>query len=114
MSARSDRHDLTKLPKWAQTLIAVLESDIRYLKAKVEAGPENSNTFADPHADPPRPLGQSPNIQFMLGRDDLRQYIQARIQQDHNGTPYVYIMGGDSIVIEPQSSNTVRLRIERH
>jgi hypothetical protein len=108
--------DLTKLPKWAQSRIRVLEMNLEHAKEKLAAGPENSNTFADRfYQEGARPLGQDTKITFMMDghQDDNRHhslYIEGRVERDPRGS-FLYIMGGDSIHVEPQSSNTVKIRL---
>lgn len=69
--------DITRLPVWVQDHIHGLEMQIRNLTTTVEelsAGPEASNTFAEPHFPGPsgsRPLGMNTEIRFGgLGHDN--------------------------------------------
>lgn len=55
---------LDKLPKYAQHEIARLAMDLEDARAKLAAGPEDSDTFADPYASVPRPLGKGTTIRF--------------------------------------------------
>lgn len=104
--------DVKKLPKWAQNLIYKLERDLESAHAKLSAGPEDSNTIADPHSDPFRPLGTDTTIRFKVG-EEWHEYIDVRVRTDHKGESYIYLMGGDSISIEPESSNTATVRLRR-
>jgi hypothetical protein len=70
--------DVDKLPKWAQRKIEALERKIEALEREVAdlrrtlaEGPEDSDTFADPYSDSPRPLGSGTSVQFVIAcRDD--------------------------------------------
>lgn len=93
-------YDRTNLPKWAQNEISRLERDLAYERDKLAQGPENSNTFAEPYATTPRPLGENPNIEFRLG-DKWGDKINVRIEGDK-----LQILGGSRITIFPESSNT--------
>lgn len=111
---------LARLPKYARDRITQLERNLAYAQAKLATGPEDSNTFADPYyGTVPRPLGQDSTIEFRLDSyDDKRhhdQVIQARVDRSRHPEPhsYLYVNGGDSLLVEPQSSNVVRIRLAR-
>ncbi len=55
---------LDRLPKYAQHEIARLAGDLGTAKAELAAGPENSDTFADPYASSPRSLGKGTRVRF--------------------------------------------------
>ena len=61
---------MARLPKWAQDEIQRLENSNAYLRKKLEAGPEDSNTFVQSHTHPSTPLGESPTIRFVLSDED--------------------------------------------
>lgn len=107
----SDERKFERLPKWAQQEIRRLEADLKYYKEKMMAGPE-SNTFADPYSGAPRPLGTDPTILFVLG-EDRREELRCRIDTDHKGRAWLEVNGGDSLIVQPQAGNAVRLRPER-
>ena len=104
------RGDVSKLPKWAQREIGRLERDLAAAHAKLAAGPEDSNTFAEPYAAAPRPLGTSPHIRFVLGDgpDDWGAVIDAFIEGDH-----VVIRGGNGITVRPWAGNVLHVKPER-
>lgn len=76
--------DLTRLPKWAQRKIAGLEQALTSrdrLIAELTAGPDDSNTFADPYypgGGGMRPLGNSPLIRF--GGQDYCQTFDVQFE----------------------------------
>lgn len=97
--------DRTKLPKWAQHEIERLERDVAHYKAKLSAGPEDSNTFADPYGTP-RPLGRDTSIEFRVGEFPRR--FRARLQGEE-----LVVDGGDGVLVQPWATNVVRLRLGR-
>jgi hypothetical protein len=103
------RGDVTKLPKWAQFEIQRLEQDNATYLARLSEGPD-SDTFADPYSDAKRPLGKGTIIQFDLG-ERFGQRINCRIDTLQNGERVLDVMGGDTVTIEPQSSNAFRVRV---
>jgi len=101
--------DINKLPKWAQQKIERLENDLAYAKERLTAGPENSNTFADPYGDP-RPLGEGTAIEFHLGgADDRHKRIRVRITE----RGWLDINGGDMLIVRPNASNSIEVKSER-
>lgn len=97
-----------KLPKWAQAEVDRLTRDVAYWKRKATAGPEGSNTFIDAFpAEERTPLGDSPQIAFTFG-DRWHDMFRVRLDERE-----LYVSGGDGLLIQPQSSNVVRLRIGR-
>lgn len=100
--------DITKLPVWAQRKIEVLQRDISYLNSKLAAGPENSNTFADPYSSAPRPLGDSPTVEFVVGPDKLRDRIRVRVEGDE-----IDVNGSTIMTVRPRAGNSVRIGIDR-
>lgn len=99
--------DLSRLPRWAQNRITALERDLAAARARLAAGPEDSDTFADPYStDAVRPLGQGPLVRFGgPGFDctfDVTWQDDGIAIQGNSGWPR-------EMVIRPQASNTVRL-----
>ncbi len=96
------------LPKWAQKELTRLEAGVEYWKAKATVGPEESNTFLDPYAEKPTPLGKDAHVAFVLGD---RKSVQCYIQRDaRTGRPYLYVYGsGIYLAVEPSSANTLRV-----
>lgn len=101
--------DITKLPKWAQSEIKRLNNNVESLSARLAAGPEDSDTFADPYAETPRPLGQGTTVEFRLSDGDAwGNRIRVRAKKGA-----LYVLGGDGIAVFPQSSNTLVIKSER-
>ena len=100
-------NDITRLPKWAQTHIDVLERNVEYWREKTLAGPDNSNTFLGGGLDGRKPLGTSPTVEFYVGAErQYRNRLTARLQE--NGRLYVT---ADSLLVKPQASNVVTIEI---
>jgi hypothetical protein len=95
-----------KLPRHARDLIERLQRNLDHANAKLAEGPCDSDTFADPYSETPRPLGQGTLVQFGASK--------------HEGTWKVHVeegqlninfqaLGNYDMVIIPVSSNVVRL-----
>lgn len=105
---------LAKLPMYARQEIKRLTADLAAAKAELNAGPEDSNTYAGRIigiADfPGKPLGQSPRILFVTGPGrgdgDQRESIEARVDR---GGVELRSNGDYRIAVEPVGSNTVRV-----
>lgn len=106
------RGDVTKLPKWAQAEISRLTRDLEYERARLAVGPEDSDTFADPYNHTPRPLGRGTSIQFVL-EEGRGKTIHVRTTQRHDGTVRLDVVGGDMIIVHPQSGNHVEIGLGR-
>lgn len=97
--------DLSRLPKWARHRIERLEADNASLRAKLEAGPEDSDTFADPYGEPPRPLGAGAHVRF--GGLDSRKTFDVYIR---DGELWIQVNDdGERPAVFPQSTNTIRV-----
>jgi hypothetical protein len=103
------RGDVTKLPKGAQFEIRRLEQDNASYLSRLRAGPD-SDTFADPHSEARRPLGKETMVMFVLD-DRYRQQVSCRVDTLSSGERVLYVMGGDTVTIEPQSSTAFRVRV---
>jgi hypothetical protein len=55
---------LDRLPRWARDRIEALERDLADARARLAAGPDDSDTFADPYSDASRPLGRGTMVRF--------------------------------------------------
>jgi len=105
--AAKAEHDRSKLPKWAQREIERQERDIAYLQGKLAAGPENSDTFADPYSEGAmRPLGRGTTVEFRI---NPQSKIRCRVMNTHRG-PVLDVNGDVGIYIEPTASNAIRIR----
>ena len=101
------RGDRTKLPTWAQRVLERLERDLEYAEQRLTAGPEDSNTFADPYAEASRPLGRDVSVEFRTGPTRSERVI-VRVNKDK-----VNIHGGNSLRIFPSSSNVIEVQPAR-
>jgi hypothetical protein len=101
------RHDITKLPKWAQREISRLERDLAAAYEKISTGPEDSRIIANPHGSAPAPLGSTATIQFSLG-ERWSEKVEVYIDGDA-----VVLRGGDGLTIQPWSGNVIKLRPTR-
>lgn len=102
-------HDISKLPKWAQAEIWRLQRNESSYLARLSAGPDDSDTFADPYSDAPRPLGTGTSVEFRL--DDVK--VRVRVNRTRDGRPYLDVNGGDSVAVYPHASNAIMVRAER-
>lgn len=96
---------IERLPKWAQAHIEKLKRDLAYAHAKLEAGPEDSDTFADPHHDVQRPLGKRPTIAFQMGEDRWDRILIYRTEDGE-----LDICGSGILAVMPRASNSLRVR----
>ena len=99
--------DITKLPKWAQAEIERLTRDLESAYAKLNVGPEDSDTFADPYSEARQPLGKGTSIVFEFGEGHGKR-INARLEGET-----LVVQGGDSLIVQPRASNSIYLRTER-
>lgn len=101
--------DVSKLPKWAQQRIDVLEQNIDAWKRRALAGPDDADTFAM-HLGEQAPLGSGTTVRFVLG-DDPRYGIRGRMEVDcrvDRGELYVY-GGSHGLSVLPWSTNVVKI-----
>jgi hypothetical protein len=101
------RGDVSKLPKWAQAEIGRLERDLADARAKLAAGPEESDTFADVYG-APRPLGKSPVIRFTPDPEHPHLYVDAYVDRGS-----VYVRGSEGLAIRPWAGNVIKVKPER-
>lgn len=111
--ARSSTHDITKLPLWAQNKIQVLQNRLDSANAKLAAGPEDSNAFANPYSDAPQPLGKDPNIVFQIPnpRSPDAHPWQFRVTLEDDQL-YVNASGSGEMVVLPRASNAFYVRMQ--
>src|SRR5215472_698020 len=97
--------DVSRLPKWAQIKIEALERDLASARALLSAGPEGSDTFADPHARAVRPLGTGTIIRF--GGTGYDRTVDAHWSY---GALTIQAHGGHAdMVIKPMAANAFRI-----
>lgn len=101
-------HDVSKLPKWAQQEIDRLKRDLTDALDEIAAGPEDSDTFANPYSNAPRPLGKEPTIEFVLDNSDMFRTRVVRVRKDGDR---LYVNGGDLLTIYPRSSNSLEIAV---
>lgn len=110
-----------KLPVWAAAAIERLRNRVTAAerdaaKARLSNGPADTDTLMDPYADVPIRLPKSESIRFILGATPegrvQREYVDARVARDSLGGPsYLYVSGGDGLIVHPQASNVVRISV---
>jgi hypothetical protein len=103
----STERDMSRLPKWAQDRITLLERNLADARARLAAGPEESDTFADPYMESVRPLGSGTRVRFggrgYDGTFDV-SWGDGELAIQCNS-------GGRSMAIMPQASNTVHMSV---
>ncbi|MEV7902153.1 DUF7239 family protein [Streptomyces anulatus] len=111
---------LEKQPAWVQNGVIALNGHVRYLRreleqlrARVNAGPEDSNTFlTDTSGDDPedsgRPLGRNASIEFRTLAPEARypHVFDVRLMDDGA----LRIEFTDDLRIEPLAANELLLR----
>lgn len=107
-------NDVTKLPRWAQQRIEVLERNLAAAQAKLDAGPGASNTYLHAWTDTGEsvgtPLGTDVSIRFELGN---HTHMLAGLTPD--GTLQIQLSGRDAssaLQVIPRSSNRVEIQPE--
>jgi hypothetical protein len=107
--------DITKLPKWAQRRIEIAEREADRLREELAGQFPGTDTFRAPYFDRrdnnsngiPLPKGET--IRFKLG-PKWEQYIDCMIRDDTVDGPLVEVRAGYGMLVEPQSSNAIRVR----
>jgi hypothetical protein len=101
-----------RLPKWARDEMAVLEMRLREARAEIAAyaaGPDGSDTIAQPYDDHPHMLGMSPLVRFMLGPEASRHALDVKI----DGDQIVLRSLSGRLAVTPSSSNSIYVGIAR-
>lgn len=103
-------HSIYGLPAWARQMIQDLEVQVAQKDAEIarlSAGPEDSDTFADPFGDSPVPLGRRAMVRFG-GRSSVDDCFDVEMR----GTDLYVLVNGTTTetAIIPQSNNTTRVR----
>lgn len=101
---------MAKLPKYAQSEIEVLRSNVASLERKLSAGPEDSNAFLDPYRDAPRPLGKDPVIQFRDTPDDSLAGFTVQFKDGELRVQGMAPAHDDYLAVLPMSGNYVAIR----
>lgn len=118
MSATPEQ--IAKLPRWAQRHIDTLERNLAAARERIAIGKGlgvGTNTFAEPYAQPPLPLGRDVTVRFLFGGDLNRSYIDAALTEAIEfpdgrviRAPALRVMSSDALAVSPQSSNVVEVR----
>ena len=107
---------IKKLPMWAQNEFGSLQrinAELLAQNAALTAGPEESDTIADPKIHmmrdgrTARPLGNGTEVEFLLS-DMGDDHIDVKIV-DSNGRRVLQITGGYALNIEVQASNILHV-----
>lgn len=106
---RPTEHNYDKLPKWARMDLERLEKTVEHLRDRLNVGPEDSDTFAEPYVTP-QPLGKGQRIRFHLSKDG-HEYVEAYVFTERSGRRTVSVSANAILQIEPRASNCANLRI---
>ena len=100
---RRHEGDVTKLPKWAQSKIRVLEMRLKEAHEELAEGDEASNTILNPYSGAlARKLGVSPSVAFLVAGGEIRCRVDG-------GVLDVLVIGRDT-AIHPLSGNHFQVR----
>jgi len=119
----SDGEKLARLPQWAQREIERLRRELASQQARIAeltAGPENSDTVADPYAAmhsparKPFPLGNGTTVQFKMGPDASNDLHAAVIDRGQGRVLEVRSPGGSGgrMAVRPVASNVVQIAMD--
>lgn len=100
---------LARLPKHAQRYISVLERDLAHKCELLAVGPTDSNTFSDPYADVPRPLGRDTTVAFNLGDHKYSTVVNVHVDDG-----VLRVQGGEAFAVLPSSTNVVHIVLVDH
>jgi hypothetical protein len=104
----------------AARTISEQESQILSLKGELANDPEAdsritvSGSMAKAPTVVPNSKGRGIRFQFPMVEDRPgdRQWIEVRIREYRGCSPTLEIMGADSIIVEPQVSNVIQVRLK--
>lgn len=103
--------DISKLPRWAQQHIEILERDLAYWRGKAEAGPEESNTFVDGYTNSGRnggtPLGMNTAVRFEVSERDYFLVEMDGTALRVHGTA----RGNSALAVLPRSNNVIEIEL---
>jgi hypothetical protein len=111
--AATATQDLSKLPRWARERIQFLERRVQEAADREAMGPEDSNTFLNPHLDHdsvrrPTPLGRDAHVRWHLEGDEERFYLEARLDDG-----VLLVMSSHLLAVRPKSSNVINVELVR-
>ena len=104
--------DISKLPKWAQRDIQVLEANLRSARRKLKeiAGEGETEVYLQQHMENDIPLPAGSQIRFMVpgrGQPNDRHHIDARVEGDG-----LRLYGSRCVEIRPGSANNILIVLE--
>jgi hypothetical protein len=101
--------NIAALPKWAQAEITRLERAVEYWQGVASVGPDESNTFANPFSDAPKPLGHDVTIEFVT---TAGQKLRASLERDQVTGLYdrLEISGDGLLAVHPRAANVVWIK----
>lgn len=110
-----------RLPKWAQDQMNSLRRRIQDAEEALEhdrlaSKPEDSDMLLRPHDETPLGLGSGHDAHVRAVIDHDRphdQYVDVRVVRGRGSDDYVELMGGSTLALEMQSSNVVKVRVQR-
>lgn len=105
-------YDETRLPKWAQAEFANLRRKLEEANdtiAEMRGALGESAVTADPYGRK-IPIASNHKVRFRVGPAD-RQYVDVRIVRDADGIEGAEIMCGSGMLIEPNVTNVITVRV---
>lgn len=106
-----------KLPRWAQDRLQRLRNralrETAYADAALlDTDPEGSSAVMHPYEKIPVGLGKHAEVRFKLGPHATRDYIDVRVGRGYDEGKLL-LHAGDGLLIEPQSSNYLKVLVGR-
>jgi hypothetical protein len=92
--------DVSKLPKWAQLYVEMLQRDLKYAYRQAAEGPGDSDIFLDWYTDQ-KPLGRRKTVRFVLADGHWVDVSSS------NGV--LTVLADDTLLVASRSSNVVHL-----
>lgn len=109
MTSQTDTDKLARLPRWAQDRIRTLESSLDAANERLSAGPDDSDTFADPYArfdgSQPQPLGKGVDVEYRV--PGQRYGFIVKMDQDGD----LKVQGEGPMQLDLSASNVVTVRL---
>lgn len=109
---RTTTEDLAKLPQWARFRIEILERDVEFYQHQHQAhqvtGEEATDTIIPGYGiEADRWLPKGSCIRFYLDRGGITGWIDCQLRDGK-----VEVMGGTTLILTPQASNVVKIKLE--
>lgn len=95
---------IEKLPKWARQKFTTLMQRVEHYEAKLAEGPEDSNVFADPYSEAPRPLGRDTLIEFVPDKERRHRF---RVSLDDQGN--LTVQNDRLLAVRPRAANSIEI-----